>query len=102
MTTAPPEATVATATTAIRRSARRGTGLPLLVLRRLLMIPVVMWVLATLVFVGIRLIPGSPAEALAVKGTSGLTAEEIHAKVEALNAALGLDQPILVQYFRYL
>ncbi|MGP2441037.1 ABC transporter permease [Streptomyces sp. JW3] len=70
-------------------------------LRRLAGIPVVLFALATLVFVAMRLLPGSPATALA-GGGSDLTAEEIARNEARAGAALGLDQPLLTQYGDYL
>ena len=53
------------------------------------------WVLVTAAFLMIHLVPGDP-----VRAALGLNAPvEL---VEARRAALGLDQPLIVQYFRYI
>ena len=56
------------------------------------------WLVATLVFLLLHLVPGDPAELLL---SSGSTAPD-PAAVEALRRKLGLNDPILVQYWRYL
>lgn len=64
--------------------------------RRLLVgIPVV-WGVATLVFFLMRILPGDPAQ-LMLQSTGG-TAEQI----ARLRHNLGLDQPLLVQYFHFI
>lgn len=74
-----------------------------LVLKRLLAVPVVLLALASLVFVAMRLLPGSPATSLAAGGASGQqTAAELAANEERISAALGLDRPLHEQYLTYL
>lgn len=63
--------------------------------RRALRLVVSVWVLVTASFAMIHLIPGDP-----VRGALGPTAPT--ALVEARRAALGLDDPLLVQYAHYL
>ncbi len=63
--------------------------------RRALRLVVSVWVLVTASFAMIHLIPGDP-----VRGALGPTAPA--ALVEARRAALGLDDPLLVQYGHYL
>ncbi|MEU4017349.1 ABC transporter permease [Microbacterium sp. NPDC028030] len=53
------------------------------------------WVLVTAAFLMIHLVPGDP-----VRAALGLNAPA--ELVEAKRAALGLDQPLIVQYFRYI
>jgi peptide/nickel transport system permease protein len=78
-------------------------GLPVLLARRLLLVPVVLFCLASLVFVAMRLLPGSPAKGLAVGGSGGsLSAAEIAQNEAKINAALGLDRPLASQYGSYL
>ncbi|MEU0810697.1 MULTISPECIES: ABC transporter permease [Streptomyces] len=77
------------------------TGTVLLVLRRLAVIPIVLFALASLVFLAIRLLPGSPATSLAAGGNS-LSAAEVSANEERVSRALGLDQPLLTQYGTFL
>jgi ABC-type dipeptide/oligopeptide/nickel transport system permease component len=64
--------------------------------RRLVQAAFVLWLAATLAFVGLQLAPGDPAQALLA--ASGATPEEIAER----RAQLGLDEPFLVQYARYL
>ncbi len=64
--------------------------------RRLIGAIPVLWGVATLVFVVMRLLPGDPAALMLSEG--GGSAEAI----EELRAELGLDDPIVVQYGRYL
>jgi peptide/nickel transport system permease protein len=64
-------------------------------LRRLGRLLVSLWVLVTASFAMIHLIPGDP-----VRGALGPTAPA--ALVEARRHALGLDDPIVTQYFHYL
>ena len=64
--------------------------------RRLLGIIPVLWGVATLVFIIMRMLPGDPA-ALMLSEAGG-SAEAI----AELRAELGLDAPLLVQYGRYL
>lgn len=52
------------------------------------------WLVASLVFLALRMVPGDPAELLLSQGGSAPT----EAAVAALRARLGLDQPILTQY----
>lgn len=72
------------------------------VVRRLLSVPVVVLALATLVFLAMRLLPGSPATSLAVGGGSSMTMTEVSQNEARINEALGLDRPILSQYLTYL
>ena len=64
--------------------------------RRLLQAIFVLWLAATLAFVAMQLSPGDPAQALLA--ASGATSEEVAGR----RAQLGLDDPFLVQYARYL
>jgi len=82
-------------------AARLGT--PWLVARRLLAVPLVLFFLASLVFIAMRLLPGSPATALAVGGGSGqATAAEVRENETRINEALGLDKSLPEQYGGYL
>lgn len=64
--------------------------------RRLIGTIPVLWGVATLVFVVMRLLPGDPAALMLSEG--GGSAEAI----AMLRADLGLDDPLIVQYGRYL
>ncbi|MEM7497485.1 MAG: ABC transporter permease [Pseudomonadota bacterium] len=61
-------------------------------LRRLLGAIIVMWAVATLCFFMLRIVPGDPIAAMLADAGS----EEAAA---AMKARLGLDQPLIVQYF---
>jgi peptide/nickel transport system permease protein len=52
------------------------------------------WIVASVVFMAIHLVPGDPAELLLSSG--GLAPDP--SAVEALRQRLGLDQPLYVQY----
>ncbi|MEJ3742879.1 ABC transporter permease [Actinomycetes bacterium KLBMP 9797] len=73
-----------------------------LVLKRLLAVPLVMLALATLVFIAMRLLPGSPATSLAAGGATQQTAAEIAANEAKISAALGLDKSLAEQYLTFL
>jgi peptide/nickel transport system permease protein len=65
------------------------------VLRRILaLVPVIIGV-ATMVFALIHAVPGDPAQAMLGEAASA-------ADVAALRTSLGLDQPVFIQYARYL
>ncbi len=64
--------------------------------RRLVQAVFVLWLAATLAFVALQLTPGDPAQALLA--ASGATPEEVARR----RAQLGLDDPVLLQYVRYL
>jgi peptide/nickel transport system permease protein len=78
-----------------------GSGTAALVTRRLLAVPVVLFVLASVVFLAMRLLPGSPATALAAGG-NGLSAADLAANQARTTQALGLDQSLLSQYLTFL
>ncbi|TGU66734.1 ABC transporter permease, partial [Mesorhizobium sp. M00.F.Ca.ET.186.01.1.1] len=64
------------------------------IVRRLLqMIPVLLGVILV-VFLIMQMVPGDPAVLLAGEGASAETIAKIRAQ-------LGLDQPVMVQYFHY-
>jgi peptide/nickel transport system permease protein len=77
-------------------------ALPRLVLKRLLMVPVVLWGLASLVFVALRLLPGSPVTSLAGGGVVGLSAAQLTKNADEIRSALGLDESLPRQYLSYL
>lgn len=64
-------------------------------LRRVLYSGFVLWGAMTVIFVTVRLVPGDPAQML-------LGAQATADEVAALRAEIGLDQPIVVQYVRFL
>jgi peptide/nickel transport system permease protein len=63
-------------------------------LRRILGAVILVWVVASIVFLAIRLVPGDPAEMLLSQG--GIAPDP--AAVADLRQQLGLDRPIWVQY----
>ncbi len=62
--------------------------------RRLGVSVLLVWLVATLVFLAIRFVPGDPAELLLSQG--GLSPDP--AQVQELREQLGLDRPMLAQY----
>jgi peptide/nickel transport system permease protein len=73
-----------------------------LVVRRLLAVPLVLLALATLVFIAMRLLPGSPATSLAAGGATQQTAAEVAENEARISAALGLDKSLPEQYLTFL
>ncbi|MEN9232996.1 MAG: ABC transporter permease [Gloeomargarita sp. DG02_3_bins_56] len=65
------------------------------VLARLLLAPVMLWTVVTVVFLLLRATPGDPVDAI----YGGRAPAAVKA---ALRVQLGLDQPLPVQYLRYL
>jgi ABC-type dipeptide/oligopeptide/nickel transport system permease component len=65
------------------------------VLRRLLLAVFVLWGVATVVFIVVRMVPADPALLIA-----GQTATP--AQLAELRHEMGLDQPLLLQYLQYL
>jgi peptide/nickel transport system permease protein len=61
------------------------------IIKRLLNAVVIMWAVATVVFFGLRFIPGGPAAAILGENANPQ-------RVQALEESLGLNKPILVQY----
>ena len=78
-------------------SARRPVSLTMLryVGRRLLGALPVLWGVATLVFVVMRLLPGDPAALMLSEAGGSVEA------IASLRASLGFDDPLIVQYGRY-
>jgi len=66
--------------------------------RRFIVAVFLVWVVASLVFLVIHLIPGDPAELLLAQG--GVAPDP--ASVANLREKLGLERPLLVQYGDYL
>jgi peptide/nickel transport system permease protein len=62
---------------------------------RLALVPVLLWLIASLVFLLLRVAPGDPIDAL-------LGTRAPQEARDALRQQLGLDQPLLVQYGHYL
>jgi peptide/nickel transport system permease protein len=64
-------------------------------LERLLWLPIVLWAVATLTFIALRLVPGDPIDSVA---TQNMTVEQ----VAQYRAEWGLDQPLWQQYLSFL
>lgn len=68
------------------------------ILRRILWMIPVLWLVATVTFILMHLAPGSPWDA-----RSGASGRDLDSRLEAsFNRQYGLDDPIFVQYLRYL
>src|SRR6266567_7826095 len=65
------------------------------IVRRLLMTLPVIWIVVTLVFAFIHMVPGDPVALMLGEGAS-------IAEVEGLRHELGLDRPVLEQYRTYM
>lgn len=78
-----------------RSAAAVGADVTPYVLRRLLYTLFVVWGAVTIIFVVMRFVPGDPAIAL-------LGATATPEQIAAARVRLGLDDPVLVQYGRYL
>src|SRR6516162_358713 len=65
------------------------------ILRRLLITVPVIWIVVTLVFALIHMVPGDPVALMLGEGAS-------IAEIEGLRHELGLDRPVLEQYRSYM
>ncbi|HUY99757.1 MAG TPA: ABC transporter permease [Thermomicrobiaceae bacterium] len=65
------------------------------IVRRLLLLPIILLGVSVLVFMVIHLVPGNPAQVIAGPDAPPET-------VKAIELQLGLDDPLPVQYWRYL
>jgi peptide/nickel transport system permease protein len=74
------------------------------VLRRLGLFLITLWGAATLNFFIPRIAPGNPIQArlLAMAATGGYMQSGMQQMVKAYNQKFGLDQPLFIQYLRYL
>jgi peptide/nickel transport system permease protein len=68
------------------------------ILRRVAISVVLMWVVASIVFLALHLVPGDPAEILLTTG--GVVPDP--AAVQELREKLGLDRPFMTQYAEFL
>ncbi len=73
----------------------RAKSLQYYILARLMLAPLMIWTIITIVFLLLRATPGDPADA--ILGTRA--PEEVK---QQLRQQLGLDAPLIVQYFNYL
>ncbi|GFZ78481.1 ABC transporter permease [Nesterenkonia alkaliphila] len=81
---------------------RRSSGTLHYILRRLGQAVVVLWGAVTLSFLIIHLVPGDPVRIMTGGGEGGEGAALDSAAEAQLREQLGLDQPILIQYFDFL
>ncbi len=75
------------------------------VIRRFLIFLLIIWVGITLIFFLPKLVPGRDPimeRMTMMLASGGATAEGVKAMVEEYRAKFGLDQPLIVQYFRYM
>ena len=73
------------------------------VIRRVALFFAVIWLTATLNFVLVHLAPGDPTGAMLAKmQTQGATIPDSGAIITAYRKTFGLDQPLPVQYLKYL
>ena len=75
-----------------------GSGAATYVARRVLIAVGLVYVVTTIIFLVLHVIPGDPAELLLSSGGAAPPPES----VDALRTRLGLDRPILTQYLDYL
>jgi len=64
-------------------------------LRRLLWLPIVIWAVSSLTFFALRIIPGNPIESVRDQITD-------KSQIARIEAEWGLDQPVYVQYVRFM
>ena len=65
------------------------------ILSRLTLLPIMLWIISSLVFILLRIAPGDPVDAIL-----GTRANELAR--ESLRIKLGLDKPLINQYIEYL
>ena len=65
------------------------------ILSRLTLLPIMLWIISSLVFILLRIAPGDPVDAIL-----GTRANEFAR--ESLRIKLGLDKPLINQYIEYL
>ena len=72
-----------------------GGSLPRYIVQRVLLMVPMVWLVVTLVFILLRVIPGDPVSA----SVGGRLSEE---ELDRRREAMGIDRPLLVQYLEYL
>jgi peptide/nickel transport system permease protein len=73
------------------------------VIKRFAMFLLTVWLGTTLIFIIPRLIPGDPVQAMIGRMvTSGANVENASELIESYRVRFGLDQPIIIQYFKFL
>jgi peptide/nickel transport system permease protein len=68
------------------------------IVRRFLLAIIVLIIVSLLVFFAVRLLPGDPILMYLTQGAAALLTPE---QIEAARHELGLDQPIMIQYFQW-
>jgi peptide/nickel transport system permease protein len=66
--------------------------------QRLLVLVPVVWLVLTMVFAILHVLPGDPVQLMLAGAEAGLTTPE---RIEQLRKTMGLDQPVYVQYGRF-
>jgi len=64
-------------------------------LLKISLIPIMLWIISSLVFILLRVAPGDPVDAILGSG-----ADEVSR--ELLSYKLGLNEPLIIQYFSYI
>jgi peptide/nickel transport system permease protein len=73
------------------------------VLKRLGMFVLTIWLGTTLIFIIPRLVPGDPVQAMIGRMiVTGANVENADVLIEAYRQRFGLDQPVIIQYFKFL
>ena len=73
------------------------------VLKRLGMFVLTVWLGTTLIFIIPRLVPGDPVQAMIGRMvTTGENVENADVLIESYRHRFGLDQPVIIQYFKFL
>jgi peptide/nickel transport system permease protein len=76
-------------------AAASGGSLPRYILQRVLLMVPMIWLVVTLVFILLRVVPGDPVSA----SVGGRLSEE---ELDRRREAMGIDRPLFVQYLEYL
>jgi len=69
------------------------------ILGRILQLVPVLWLISTIIFVVMHMLPGDPAELMLAGAEGGAITPE---RLAELKREMGLDDPLLVQYLRFL
>jgi peptide/nickel transport system permease protein len=73
------------------------------VLKRLGMFVLTVWLGTTLIFIIPRLVPGDPVQAMIGRMiVTGANVENADVLIESYRQRFGLDQPIIIQYFKFM
>ncbi len=69
------------------------------ILGRLLQLVPVLWLISTIIFVVMHMLPGDPAELMLAGAEGGAITPQ---RLAELKREMGLDDPLIVQYLRFL